>query len=377
MRIFVDCTGLHADPLLTGIQRVTREMLRHWLRHEAELCAVRFDPARGFVAIDPASLALLLEQPTRDDAALRQKLRDRAPSGDALALADDALIAVPEVFFDQARARFHTERLRRNPRAVAVLSYDFIPWLQPDRFPLPTVVSLMPYLRLVRDARHVAFISEQTRREYVTRILRRPGHAGGPVLPLGADGLGMERQSWSPHRREFVALGSIDGRKNQHRIVEAFELLWRNGIDARLTLLGRVFDGADRAWLERARQHPNFRWIDHPSQEVVAATLREARGTIYVSAVEGFGLPPVESLMVGIPVISTIDIPSLEGLPPGCHYRLPAADPGLIASAVSELLDDHHAAAMWREASSVRLATWRDFGEAMARWLMGIAGEAE
>ena len=262
---------------------------------------MRFNSAHGLVGIDSPSLALLLDKSALDDATLRQELRDRATRATALSISDDVLIVVPEVFFDPARAGFHRERLRRNSSAVALLSYDFIPWLQPDRFPLPSVTSLMPYLRLVRDAQHVAFISEQTRREYVTRILRRPGHKGGPVLPLGADGLGMEHQSWSPGRHEFVALGSIDGRKNQHLILEAFELLWRNGSEARLTLLGRVFAGADRAWIERAMHDHRFRWIDHPSQEIVAATLREARATIYVSAVEGFGLPPVESSLCWYP----------------------------------------------------------------------------
>jgi glycosyltransferase involved in cell wall biosynthesis len=377
MPIIVDCTELHANPVRAGIQRVVREMLRHWPRNEAELRVARFEPAKGLVLLDSPSLALLLEEPAVDDATLRQELRDRAKNAKPLVISDDTLVSIPEVFYDPARARFHQERLRRNPDSLAILAYDFLPWLRPDLFALRTALPLMHYLRLVRDVRHIAFISRQTQREHATRILRRPGHEAGPVLPLGADGLRMERQAWSSRRRNFVALGSIDGRKNQHRIVEAFQMLWEKGADAQLTLLGQVFEGVDRVWLDRIARHPRFRWIEHPDHETVVATLREARATIYVSAAEGFGLPPVESLMIGIPVIATTDIPSVAMLPPGGHLPLPAAEPALIAEAVSALLDDGRAEATWREAASMRLGTWRDFGLAAARWLRSIPPEAD
>jgi glycosyltransferase involved in cell wall biosynthesis len=266
------------------------------------------------------------------------------------------------------RCRFHEERLAARPGSLALLTYDFLPYLQPDLFRLRTAVPLMPYLRLASRAPHVAYISEQTRQDHARRVLHGAG-ARGPVLPLGADGLLLERQTWRPDRRGFVALGSLDGRKNQHLIAAAFIGLWQDGHDIPLTVVGRAFAGLDLTWVAEARRFPQFRWVDGASDNDVRQFLRAARATIYASEAEGFGLPPVESLAAGIPVIASAACPSVAMLPPAGMRRLAQVTPEQIAVAVLSLADDANAAALWAEAASVRLDTWQDFARATMAWL--------
>jgi glycosyltransferase involved in cell wall biosynthesis len=225
----------------------------------------------------------------------------------------------------------------------------------------------MHYLRALRCA-DAAFISDRTRHEYAERIMRGQGRAG-PVLPLGADALGLERQSWSSDRRAFVAIGTLEARKNPDRLMEAARLLWDRGLDARLTIAGRIEDKyrpalADLAVLSRER----LMVLDQPSDDVLRETLRDARAVVYASEIEGFGLPPYEGLFSGIPPIAAAALPSMQLLPSRGHVALAHMDAETLADAMAAVLDDTFAQRLWHEAAGIKLPTWRDFGRAVADW---------
>ena len=226
----------------------------------------------------------------------------------------------------------------------------------------------MFYVRALRSFSHTAHISRQTRDNYFRTIVRSQRDQG-VVLPLGADGVVVERQNWSRKRKKFLAIGSIDGRKNQKVIAEAFRMLRAKGHDVELTIIGRAFENQDVGWLRETAQVPGFRWISDASDEMIADAYREARATIYVSEAEGYGLPPVESLWAGVPVIAPADMPSLAGLEPLGQVRLPTVSPDTIAAAMLDLMKDPVATRLWNEAAQLQLPTWRDFARDTVDWL--------
>jgi glycosyltransferase involved in cell wall biosynthesis len=376
--VIVDATELIGNPLRTGIQRVVRELLRYWPatgQCGPVMRLARFDAASGLVPVADTILPLL----TLTDPALREAsfglVRDAVTAkleSACTPLPAGAPIFVPELFFDPQRCAFYRDRLSRDPRSAAFLLYDFIPWLHPACIGVTETAPFMPYLALVRDASHTAFISGRTRDDYACRILRgrKQAEEAGPIFALGADGLGLEQQDFARARRLFVALGSLDGRKNQDRIVAAFRLLWQaGGFDFDLALVGRMFGHVDRRFLDAASDElPRFRYIANASDVEVRALLRQARATIYASEIEGFGLPPLESLQAGIPVVAVEGLPSLSDLPPHGQIRIVAADPATIAEAVRKLADDAVTETLWRDASRLRLPSWRDFAAQAAAW---------
>jgi glycosyltransferase involved in cell wall biosynthesis len=369
--MIVDCTELYQNPIRTGIQRVVREVLRHWPAGGPQLHVARFEHGRGLVRLPPSAVGLLADTDRQAAALSHDELTRRLHATaevEAGSLPADAPVFIPELFYDPARCRFHEERLAARPGSLALLTYDFLPYLQPNLFRLRTAAPLMHYLRLASRAPHVAYISEQTRQDHARRVLRGAG-ARGPVLPLGADGLLLERQGWHPDRRGFVALGSLDGRKNQDLIAAAFIQLWEAGHDMPLTIIGRAFAGLDLAWIAAAQRFPQFRWVDGASDEDVRQWLRSARATLYASEAEGFGLPPVESLAAGIPVVASAACPSVAMLGEAGLRRVAPVTPERIAAAVLSLKDDDAAAALWAEAAAVRLDTWQDFAKATVAWL--------
>jgi glycosyltransferase involved in cell wall biosynthesis len=375
--IVVDCTELFSNPINTGIQRVVRALLGQWPsdRFATPIVTCLRQGRMARVPSDAVDYVLSPIAQSIDLEASRRRVQELL-SGVVEAAPLQGLQFVPEVTFDHSRCAFLDTRLAAG-LPLAMLAYDFLPYLRPELFSLRTNSDLMDYLRVIRRATHVAHISDNTRDEFLTRICGRARADEGPVLPLGTDGIQCERQAWHPSRRGYVAVGSIDGRKNQQLIFRAFAPLWRAGIEAPLTLIGRPFASADLGWIEEARSFPQFKWLDNASDADVAAEMKIARCSLYVSDAEGYGLPPVESLGLGVPAIVSSRIPSVRMLETDAMVRLETVSAESIGSAVRRTLDDEEMSKLWNEASALQLPTWADFALSTAGWLASLTGESE
>lgn len=384
--LLVDVSELAASPNRTGIQRVVRAVLRYWPASRPML-PCRFDASLDtLVPLSPKAVALLTESSSSDRALPADVLKvqlNRALASTPLEPIDmrqPVRIFVPELFFDLARATFYRSLLARDPDAAAFLVYDFIPWLQPDLLQVDRTHPLMPYLDVLLAARRLAFISRATQAAFVNRI-RRHGGSDGTVLPLGADALltdgNLPPQVFHPDRRLFVALGSIDGRKNQDLIALAFARLRASGVPVRLAIVGGVFENRrarGQAAIVKAIAAADPAGVCHvsdASDAEIAALFAEARATIYLSDAEGYGLPPVEGLAAGIPAIVAGEVPSVTELPQRGWAYLPTLSVEALVQVVERLNDDQRAFALWADAATLDLPTWRGFGVAVAAWLEG------
>jgi len=320
--IHLDLSEIVATPVRTGIQRVVREAIRHW-SGPAQLRPCCVDAAGRLLSLPDAVLDILC---ANDDAgtaesreAERQALRSLMVTAKPLESREVRRLLNLELFFGAARAEAH---LRFAAAGVRVLWYlhDFLPFLRPDLFPSGTTKHCMHFLRGLRSASRLAFVSEQTRNDYVTRVARRRHLVPlGPVIGLGADGLGLERQNFSPDRRDFVSIGTIESRKNTISLLRAFELLWERGRNARLIVGGRLSpDATDSlAFFKKYAGDPRLVVLEEPSDEMVRQVLRGARALVMPSGAEGFGLPPYESVHAGIPAVASVHLPSVAAMPEG------------------------------------------------------------
>ena len=369
MTIHLDITQLLLDPRRTGIQRAERELILHW-PGPAELRLCRFDPATNALHELPDSLRPVLcadasPYGIKDD--LRRLAPHLAP-GRKVAHAGLRLLNL-ELFPDPCRAHYYCDLAAVPDACISWLVYDFLPWLEPQWFGAGAGRSLMPFMRALLAVRRLAFISPKTRADFAGRVQRRP--SAGPVISMGADGLELPRQPFRPGNREFVMLGSIEARKNAAPAMQAFRLLWREGVDAGLTMIGAVSpEAAEEQSLLRGMQAcAQFRYLANLPDAGVRQALKRARAMLFPSEGEGFGIPPLEALYAGIPVIVSAGLPALDGVSSLGQVRLPGISAETIADAVRALLDDRVAGALWEEASRLELPTWRGFAHRMAEWV--------
>lgn len=371
--VLLDVSTLVANPVRSGIQRVEREAMRHWPADVALAPAVQ-TPDGGWRRLPEAARALLCDGGADRRAAAEEvaELAAMVRAAPALAPERQDIVLNLELFYEAWRAEAY-RALCRERRRVRWLVYDFIPWLQPSLFPPGTTRACMHYLRAVRDVPRLAFISEATRRDFALRIAQR--EVDGPVLPLGADGLGLEAQGFSPSRRDVVVLGTIEPRKNPMAAMDGFRRHWASGGGLRLVLAGRI-DAASRPALATLAAEAGSRLtvLDQPDDATLRHVLQGARAVLSASTAEGFGLAPWEALHAGIPAIAT-PMPSLAALPPadragtgGAWLKLGAPTAEAVSDALALLADDGVAAALWAGAAALVLPGWGDFARRLADW---------
>jgi alpha-1,2-rhamnosyltransferase len=110
------------------------------------------------------------------------------------------------------------------------------------------------------------------------------------------------RELFDGNSNSYLTVAAFDPRKNHAYLLDAFDLLWQQQPDLQLCLVGRIGSRCDQL-IDRVAAHPKLGRQLHLFDDLSDAELqhcyRDARGVIFPSIVEGFGLPIVESLWFG------------------------------------------------------------------------------
>jgi alpha-1,3-rhamnosyl/mannosyltransferase len=239
------------------------------------------------------------------------------------------------------------------PLTPTVLTvYDLIPLLYPEQSSgrARRLAGLLNRLAL-RAARVVLAISEATRRDYIHHLGVHPAKI--VTVPLAADcgdqEAGSRRQGAngeSDARRDtpyILYLGSNKPHKNLVRLVEAWGIASRRlpMADCRLVIAGAW----DDRYPEARRRAAELGLADRvlflgPVAEADLPDLyRGAALFVFPSLYEGFGLPVLEAMACGAPVIcaNTSSLPEVAG---DAAYLVNPFDVDELAAAIERILDD-------------------------------------
>jgi alpha-1,3-rhamnosyl/mannosyltransferase len=167
----------------------------------------------------------------------------------------------------------------------------------------------------------------------VRRVFRE---RGGPLTAPRMDALGI--------RAPYAAyVGNLELRKNIDNLLKAFKLVRNVHPDAQLVVVGAPSVGWDAISARHAQLldpsgDGGVRVVGYLPDEEVAAIVRGARVFVYPSLYEGFGIPPLEAMAAGTPVIAAKTSALPEAL--GEHARwVHPDDVDGIASAIGDHFD--------------------------------------
>jgi len=114
-----------------------------------------------------------------------------------------------------------------------------------------------------------------------------------------------------------LAVGTLEPRKNLGVLLDAFAMFRQRVEGYQLAIVG-AFDWGHRQLVERLKTlglEKQVRLVGSVPDEVLAAMYRRAKFLVFPSVYEGFGLPPLEAMACGTPVIAakTSSIPEVIG----------------------------------------------------------------
>jgi glycosyltransferase involved in cell wall biosynthesis len=376
--ILFDLTEFLNDPQRSGIQRVSYEIVDRWPAPD-QLVPCCVDRRGRLVALPTEVLEvyrLYFRAPPEQLPVLRDRLksmsRRRIEIITARRFGRFAALLNTTIFTQPSQIDYYVWAARHGLAArIFLVVYDMLPWTHPEFFVADFGVNLLGYHRCLRAIPNLAYISAQTRDDALRRVLR-DGRPPGPVLPLGSDGLGTAAPRFDAAKRRFTVVGTLEPRKNHRAVLDAFEGLWAEGIDAELAFAGRLgwLPEADAQRIRRLQaEQPRFHWWNSLGDDEVAEVIRGSRATIYPAICEGYGLPPVESLALGVPVIVTESLPSAAMLPPDGQVRLAIPNAEQIREAVLAMLDGDFARRTTEAIGRLRLPTWSDLAKGVAHWI--------
>jgi len=340
-QLFVDISELAQFDVRTGVQRVVRSILKELLESPPEgyvvepVYAVADTPgyryARHFTARFRGVASDLNDEPI-----------DHRPGDIFLGLdLQPQVVAAHKEYL----ASLHHDGVR-----ILFAVYDLLPVLMSYAFPPDAgmdhkawLETLMGFDGAVCISRAVADeLADWQRVQGPQRL--RPFQIGW--FHLGADvensvpTRGMPDADYSLEdlalRLTFLMVGTLEPRKGQAQALGAFELLWKQGVNATLVIVGK------QGWMvaqlaERLHQHAELNkrlfWLEGISDEYLEKVYAASTCLIAASKGEGFGLPLIEAAQHRLPIIAR-DIPVFREVAGNYAFYFSGTSPDALADVI-------------------------------------------
>jgi glycosyltransferase involved in cell wall biosynthesis len=209
------------------------------------------------------------------------------------------------------------------------------------------LVNAMPHF--LRRADAIIAVSECTKRDAIrfynlppdkiTVIYEGVNPALCPVTD--SEKIAQARARYAKNRPFLLFLGTIEPRKNIATLVDVLRVLRQQGYMHRLLVVGRkgwlyqsTFDHVKKNGMES-----EVEFLDFIPDEELAVLFAACDAFVFTSLYEGFGLPPLEAMACGAPVVCS-NISSLPEVVGDAALLVEPKNVGEIVAAVERVITD-------------------------------------
>ena len=390
-RLYVDVSAICRHDVHTGIQRVVRAIATWWIDVEDDdvsVMPVYVSNATGRWTHHHATrwTSHLLGMSRAEIAEMDDRIAEMA-AGDILCILD---FTGPMIYEVNQRESYYTG-LKNIGVFITTVVYDLLPLVFPLYFPaiatehsrwIAAVADVSDHLLCISQA-----VADDVEDWFRTNELKYTGQMD--VFYLGADvensrptsGIDVSLlQAMVTFRSHptFIMVGTIEPRKGQAQVLDAFNQIWAKGVCVNLVIIGKL------GWMsedikdqldDHGRKNLSLFWLSGLSDEALLAIYRAADCLIAASYGEGFGLPLIEAAQQQLPIIAR-DIPVFREVAADHAYYFSGDSAAELAGAVEDWLrlfaSDRHPKSVgmpwltWRESAEIALrkVKYAAFGDA-------------
>lgn len=366
--VVVDVHHTARTGLATGIQRVVRKTIAVW------------DQAHPIMLVGWGSTFGALRElaPFERENALHGSMPHTAhPRSGEVTIPWRSTYILPELAIEPERVARISALAEFSGNGTFAIGFDCVPLTSAETTALGMGGAFAKNLAALARFDRIATISAAAETEYRgwKRMLSGAGLEGPEVQEvfLATDVLDVDQAGLNAARGDLVldglplllCVGSHEPRKNHLAVLNAAELLWREGRSFCLSFVGgNSWNG--NAFMDELRQLRDrgrpVQTLSAISDDLLWGGYRVARATVFPSLNEGFGLPVAESLVAGTPVITSAFGSMQEIASGGGAILVDPRDDRALAEAIDvAMFDEETNARLRREASSVVPKSWEQY----------------
>jgi glycosyltransferase involved in cell wall biosynthesis len=200
-----------------------------------------------------------------------------------------------------------------------------------------------------RSAQALIADSDSTRRDAIRLLHIPPGKISTVHLGVdrsftkikGQEELRRVRTKYRLPERIILYVGLVEPRKNLPGLIDVFEKLVQGGTDHDLVVVGRRGWSSEAVWsqVEALGLNQRVHFTGYVDRQELPLVYNLASIFVYPTRYEGFGLPVLEALACGVPVITT-NASSLPEIAGDAAILVPPDDGQALHDSMRMLLDD-------------------------------------
>ena len=301
--IFIDLTQYIENRLNTGIQRVVNQYLRRAIKDSSEVLVLFCNKENKFSLLDNKEVLIFL------DNVLTYKFQKYTPIDIFnISINEKIFFDIDSVWNSSYSRELLYEQLKKENFKIYNFIYDLIPILFPEFLHEKTKKNFEPYIKAIcKYSDKVFFDSKSAKNDFLElkeNISNESRLIETQVIYLGSD---FKKSSSLPDNlykdilaKKFILfVGTIEPRKQQKLLLEAFDDLYESYSDLNIVFIGAIGWNVEQ-FISTLYAHPlkdknifHYKNIDDSN---LVSFYEKAFLVTYLSYYEGYGLPVVESL---------------------------------------------------------------------------------
>lgn len=346
-RIYVDITQVFIKDVGTGVQRVTNNILKNLkeISSEYEIITVYLDEKKGVFSCESKAPVIF----TKGDIFFELDLN--------------------YVLFIRYSSYFR--KLMSKGIKISVFIHDLIPIRYPHFFDLSTCKIQLKWIKDCIRYNQIIANSKSTIDDVKNFIDENPLYKNNKNIRLDYSLLGCDfsekkveivSEIKQKSKISFLMVSTVDRRKNYAQAIDAFSILWSEGYDIELKIVGRPGWCCEET-IVKLENHPElgkrlFWYKSGISDDELAKLYSETDAVIFASLAEGFGLAITEGAYYKKPLILRNLSVFMEVAGDNALY-FNGLEPVDLVNAIKEWLKLYEEGDV-PDSSNIKLRTWKE-----------------